>query len=150
MRLGAFVLSAGLLLGGCGGGSPAQPQGTTTPSTSRINPDGSILLGVRTMYEVKSTDPTGDTGTKVCGKVGKQCLGYTDFSLSACLAFHPSAASVSDLDGARAGFWCNGLPQAGVCAREINTCHICPNCNTNMECDTVVGTLYASTFVECK
>jgi hypothetical protein len=147
--LALLSCTASLLLAGCGGNSPTGPQ-STTPAGTRFNADGSISLGVRTMYAVKSTDPTGDTGNKVCAKVGKQCLGYTDFSLSSCLAFHPDAASVSDLDGARAGFYCNGLPQGGVCAREINTCHICAQCNTNMECDTVVGALYRETFVECK
>jgi hypothetical protein len=143
--LAAFI---GGILAGCGGSSTA-PQ-NETPSQARVNADGSINLGVKAMYEVKATDPAGDTGNKVCARVGKQCVGYTDFTLSSCLAFHPSAASVSDLDGSRAGFWCNGLPQGGVCAQEVNTCHICPQCNTNMDCTTQAGTLYASMFVECQ
>lgn len=125
----------------------ASPQ---TPSQARINADGSINLGVNKYYQVKSTDPAGDTGNKVCAKVGKKCAGYTDFTLSSCLAFHPDAASVSDWDGARAGFYCNGLPQTEVCSRELNTCHICPQCGTNMDCDTVIGLHYRETFVECK
>ena len=151
VALAAFAAISGagaLMAAGCGSSSTA-PQ-DTTPAQNRLNPDGSINLGVRTMYEVKSTDPNGDTGSKVCARVNKQCVGYTDFTLSSCLAFHPDAASTSDLDGSRAGFYCNGLPQGGVCAREINTCHICPQCNTNMDCDRVIGDLYRGTYVECK
>ena len=121
-----------------------------TPSEARKNPDGSISLGTIKYYAVKSTDPTGDTGDKVCAKIGKKCLGYTDLTLSSCLAFHPDAASVSDLDGSKPGFYCDGSPQSGVCAREKNTCHICPKCGLNMHCDEVVGLLYRETFVECK
>jgi len=145
----AFVAASAagaLVAAGCG--SSTSPD--TTPAQNRINADGSINLGVKTMYEVKSTDPNGDTGNKVCARVNKQCNGYTDFTLSSCLAFHPDAASTSDLDGSRVGFYCNGLPQGGVCAKEINTCHICPQCNTNMDCGTVIGDLYRGTFVECQ
>src|SRR5260370_18158023 len=140
--------AASLLLGGCGSSSTS-PQDSTTTS-SRFNADGSLNLGVKTMYEVKSTDPLGDTGNKVCARAGKQCVGYTDFTLTSCLAFHGDAASVTDLDGSRVGFYCNGLPQGGVCAREINSCHICPQCNTNMDCGTVIGDLYRGTYVACQ
>ncbi len=153
LAAGAVVVLAVIVLF-TKGGSPAKAPDTggkaETPSSARINSDGSVSLGVKTYYAVKSTDPTGDTGNKVCAKVGKKCMGYTDLTLSACLAFHPDAASASDLDGARAGFYCNGTPQGGICAKEMNTCHICPKCNLNMECETVVGDLYRETFVECK
>lgn len=141
------VALASLLLVGAGCKSAPAAK---TPSAQRINPDGSISLGVRTYYAVKAGDPNGNTGNKVCARVGKKCMGYTDETVSSCLAFHPDAAMVSDLDGAKAGFYCDGLPEGGVCAREKNTCHICPKCNLNMECDTQAGTLYREMFVECK
>lgn len=149
MRLLLPILLAGIIfVSACAGQQTKQAQ--QTPASARINPDGSISLGVNNYYAVKSTDPTGDTGDKVCAKAGKKCMGYTDLTLSSCLAFHPDAASVSDLDGSKPGFYCDGLPQGGVCAREKNTCHICPACGINMQCDTVVGDLYRETFVECK
>ena len=49
-----------------------QPTARVRPSTVRGD------LGVKTMYEVKSTDPLGDTGNKVRARAGKQCVGYSD------------------------------------------------------------------------
>ena len=127
-----------------------QQSKQATLSQARINSDGSVSLGAIKYYRVVSTDPTGGTGDKVCAKIGKKCLGYTDTTLSSCLAFHPDAASVSDFDGSKSGFYCDGTPQSGVCAREKNTCHVCPKCGMNMHCDEVIGLLYRETFVECK
>ncbi len=129
-----------------GAGTVAEMAASESTST----PLGSVALGNTTYYRVLGNDPTRDTGTKVCAAVGKACVGYTDYSVESCLKFHPSAATVADLDGAKAGFYCNGPPQSGVCAREINTCHICRECGINMYCDMNVGTLYRETFVECK
>ncbi|HVM91100.1 MAG TPA: hypothetical protein VMU11_04365 [Verrucomicrobiae bacterium] len=148
--LGSFLI-IGIILTGAGcmntAANNAPPK---TPAEARVNPDGSISQGVNTYYKVSATDPDGNTGNKVCARVGKKCVGFTDETLSTCLAFHPDAASVSDLDGAKAGFYCDGPPEGGVCAREKNTCHICPECNLNMECDTQAGTLYREMFVQCK
>ena len=43
-------------------------------SQARINSDGSVSLGAIKYYRVVSTDPTGDTGDKVCAKIGKKCF----------------------------------------------------------------------------
>jgi hypothetical protein len=115
----------------------------------QINDDGSVSLGNKLYYVVKAGDPSMDTGDAVCASVGKKCVGYTDFSVTACLAFHSSAAVVSDLDGAKAGFYCDGPPVGGVCGREKNTCHICPKCNINMDCQRHQSDLYTESFVEC-
>lgn len=127
-----------------------QPNTSETPAEARLNPDGSYTQKGKTYYAVKSADPTGDTGDKACAKVNKKCVGYTDLTVNTCLAFHPSALTVQDMDGARPGFYCNGPPQGGVCGREMSTCHICPECNLNMNCSSVIGDLYNETFVECK
>lgn len=112
--------------------------------------DGAYTLDGRKYYAVKAADPAGDTGDEVCTRVGKSCVGYTALSLAVCQAFHPTATPSEDFNGSRAGFYCNGPPQGGICGEERNTCHICPACNLNMECGTVIGDLYNETFVECR
>lgn len=118
-------------------------------SIKKVDADSAIADG-NTYYVVRSTDPTGDTGNEVCAKHGKTCLGYTVFSTSLCQAFHPGAQVSSDWDGSKAGFYCNGPPQGGVCAKERDTCHICPQCNVNMDCAMEIGVLYRETYVQCK
>lgn len=101
-------------------------------------------------YVVKSTDPTGDTGNEVCAKAGKKCVGYTDLTVGTCMKHHPGALTSSDFNGSKAGFYCDGPPQGGVCAQERGTCHICPACNINMDCGMEIGVLYRETYVECQ
>ena len=100
-------------------------------------------------YKVSSSDPAMDTGKEVCAKAGLSCVGYTALTTDVCKGFHPGAKTVSDANGSKAGFYCDGSPQGGVCAKETDTCHICPTCNLNMDCDTQIGDLYRETFVEC-
>ena len=115
-----------------------------------VQPDGSAQYGGKKYYVVRSTDPTGDTGNEVCAKVGKTCAGYTALTQGVCLAMHPGAQPSEDFNGSNAGFYCDGPPQGGICAQERNTCHICPACNLNMDCDMEIGVLYRETYVECK
>ena len=112
--------------------------------------DGGLPFDGKKYYAVRADEPSGDTGNEVCAKAGKSCVGYTALDLGVCLAFHPGAQESKDFNGSKAGFYCNGAPQGGICAKEVNTCHICPECNLNMDCDTVIGDLYRETFVECK
>ena len=109
----------------------------------------SIVEGGKTYYVVTAADKAQDSGNEVCALVHKQCVGYTAFTTSACMKAHPSAAIKSDMNGSKAGFYCDGTPQGGVCANEKNTCHICPNCNVNADCGTQIGDLYREMYVEC-
>ena len=77
----------------------------------------------KTYYVVTSTDPAMDTGKEVCALVGAQCVGYTGFTNDICKKANPSAATRSDMNGSKAGFYCDGTPQGGVCTNEKNTCH---------------------------
>lgn len=129
MTLGALVfgVSAGLAY--------AKPQQVTS--------------GGKTYYVVASTDQAIDSGAEVCASMGKQCIGYTGFSNDACKKVHADAATKSDMNGSKAGFYCDGSPQGGVCASEVNTCHVCPNCNVGVTCDESIGGLYREMYVEC-
>lgn len=100
-------------------------------------------------YAVTSTDPSEDTGAKVCAKVGKACIGYTAYTTDVCKKFHPGALVTSGVDGSKAGFYCNGAPQEGVCGRMTNTCNICPACNLNADCNFQVSGLFREMYVEC-
>jgi hypothetical protein len=108
-----------------------------------------IKYNGKTYYIVNSVDQTENTGDEVCAKLGKSCIGYTALTLDVCKLAHPNAASKTDTNGSKAGFYCDGAPQGGVCGKEKNTCHICPNCNLNMDCGTEIGGLYRETYVEC-
>lgn len=143
LALGAFALFRG------DGDSSVTPDGPA-PAAAVIGADGSYEHDGTKYYRVVSDDPSGDTGNEVCARVGKTCVGYTALTQAVCLAFHPGATPSEDFNGSKAGFYCNGAPQGGICGQESNTCHICPKCNLNMECDTVIGDLYRETFVECK
>ena len=100
-------------------------------------------------YIVTSADPAQNSGNKVCALVGKTCVGYTGYTTDVCKQVHKSAAIKSDANGSKAGFYCDGAPQGGVCANEKDTCHICPNCNVNATCETQIGDLYREMYVEC-
>ncbi len=147
-KLYSFFALVVLFGAGCSASSfKIAPTATSTDQTTQ---KAFANVGGRHYYRVVSNDQTHDTGTKVCASYGLKCVGYTDTSLNSCITFHPDAITSSDLDGAKVGFYCNGPPEQGVCAREHNSCHICPQCNTNMDCDTQAGTLYREMFVECK
>ncbi|HEY4509746.1 MAG TPA: hypothetical protein VJC15_02040 [Candidatus Paceibacterota bacterium] len=103
----------------------------------------------KTYHVVTSEDPAMNTGKEVCALLGAQCVGYTGFTNDICKKANPSAATKSDMNGSKAGFYCDGAPQGGVCANEQNTCHICPNCNVNADCETQIGDLYREMYVEC-
>ena len=100
-------------------------------------------------YVVTSTDPNLNTGDKVCQAAGKTCVGFTAMTTQVCKYFHPDAAVVSGVDGSKTGFYCNGAPQGGKCARETNTCDICPACNVNGDCGTDISGLYREMYIEC-
>lgn len=108
-----------------------------------------VVSGGKTYHIVTATDPAMDTGNEVCKAVGKTCVGYTAFNTNACKKAHPDAATKSDMNGSKAGFYCDGAPQGGVCANEKNTCHICTNCNVGVTCDESIGGLYREMYVEC-
>ncbi len=108
-----------------------------------------IVQGDKSYYVVTSTDPAMDSGNEVCALAGKKCVGYTAFSQNVCALTHPTAKKVSDANGSKAGFYCDGAPQGGVCANEKNTCHICPTCNVNADCSTQIGDLYREMYIEC-
>lgn len=150
--LSAFALVV-LFGAGCAASNPpAASTVSSTPSAASVPnavKNGYANVGGRHYYKV-TTDPNLNTGNKVCASLGLKCIGYTDKTLNSCIAFHPDALNSSDYDGANAGFYCNGPPEQGVCGREHNSCHICPQCNTNMDCNTQAGTLYREMFVECK
>lgn len=109
----------------------------------------SVEVGGKTYYVVTSADQAMDTGNEVCKLVGATCVGYTGTTNETCQKANPSAATKSDLNGTKAGFYCDGAPQGGVCANEKNTCHICPACNVGADCTTQIGDLYREMYVEC-
>lgn len=108
-----------------------------------------VIYDGKVYYVVTSADFSQDTGNEVCAMVGKQCVGYTGYTTKICEQANPSATTKSDVNGSKAGFYCDSAPQGGVCANEKNTCHICPNCNVNADCSTQIGDLYREMYVEC-
>lgn len=118
-------------------------------STTALAKPKEVEYKGKNYYVVTSADPAQDTGKEVCALVGKQCVGYTGYTTKVCEKAHPSAATKSDANGSRAGFYCDGAPQGGTCANEKDTCHICPNCNVNADCGTQIGDLYREMYVEC-
>src|SRR3989344_8478885 len=120
--------------------------GSAGVALAKVQP---VVEGGKTYYVVNAADPAQNSGDKVCALVGKQCVGYTAFTTNVCTNAHPSAAIKSDVNGSKAGFYCDGTPQGGVCATEKNTCHICPTCNINADCTTQIGDLYREMYVEC-
>ncbi len=100
-------------------------------------------------YVVNGADPDKDTGTKVCTAVGKTCVGYTGNDTKACKYFHADASETTGVNGSKAGFYCDGAPQSGVCATATNSCQVCPACNVNATCDTNIGDQYREMYVEC-
>jgi hypothetical protein len=111
----------------------------------------SMTVGGKTYYKVTSTDATQDSGKEVCALVGKTCVGYSNLSSNAvCKAFHPTAKSVTSVNGSKAGFYCDGAPQKGLaCEKFKNTCEVCPACNVNADCNTAIGQQFREMYVEC-
>ncbi len=107
----------------------------------------------KTYYAVKANDKNMNTGNKVCAAAGLTCVGYTGVSTnSICKAFHPGAKTLMSVNGSNAGFYCDGSPQKGLaCAKFKNTCEVCVNCNTNMDCSTDLTSLnqVREAYVEC-
>ncbi|MFC1647850.1 hypothetical protein ACFL1B_00280 [Nanoarchaeota archaeon] len=100
-------------------------------------------------YVVTSTDASEDTGTEVCAKVGKVCVGYTEKTTAVCKLVHPNAADTSSVSGDASGIYCNGPPQTNICANKQDTCHACPACSVGVDCSTAIGNLYREMYVEC-
>jgi hypothetical protein len=100
-------------------------------------------------YVVNSADPTENTGAKVCAKAGYPYIGFTAKTTDVCKLFHPSAAVMSGMDGSSTGFYCNGAPQGGICAKQTDTCNICPACNLNVDANTDISDQYREMYVEC-
>lgn len=111
---------------------------------------GPVIYQGKYYYKVNSAEPTEDTGAKVCAKVGTEYIGFTALTTDVCKSFHPSAAVTQGVDGSNTGFYCNGPPQKGKCARETNTCDICPACNLNVDSTTVISDQYNEMYVECR
>jgi hypothetical protein len=110
---------------------------------------GPVIYQGRYYYAVNSADPTEDTGAEVCAKAGASYIGFTALTTDVCRLFHPSAAVTQGVDGSSTGFYCNGPPQAGICAKETNTCNICPSCSLNVDRTTVISDQYSELYVEC-
>jgi len=110
--------------------------------------DSKVING-KTYYKVDATDPTEDSGSKVCAKIGMSCQGYTDTTTAACKAFHPNAKESSSASGDKSGIYCDGAPQGGVCSVKQNTCHTCAACTSTVQCNQVISGLYREMYVEC-
>jgi len=110
---------------------------------------GPVIYQGRYYYTVNSADPTEDTGSEVCAKAGASYIGFTALTTDVCKLFHPSAAVTQGMDGSSTGFYCNGPPQTGICAKETNTCNVCPACNLNVDSTTVISDQYSEMYVEC-
>jgi PGF-pre-PGF domain-containing protein len=111
---------------------------------------GPINYQGRTYYVVNANELTENTGIKVCEKAGKAYVGFTALTTDICTLVHPSAKVTSGMDGSRTGFYCNGAPQGGICAKQADTCNICPACNLNVDANTVIGDQYREMYVECQ
>jgi len=90
-----------------------------------------------------------DTGAKACARAGRSCVGYTAFANDVCKYFHPSASAGSVDSGSKAGFYCNGAPQGGLCASVSDGCRVCPGCAVNAGCASTIDDLYRELYVEC-
>jgi PGF-pre-PGF domain-containing protein len=111
---------------------------------------GPVKYQGKTYYVVNANDPTEDTGKEVCEKAGKAYVGFTARTTDVCTLVHPSAKVTSGVDGSSTGFYCNGAPQGGICAKQTDTCNICPACNLNVDASTVIGDQYREMYVECQ
>jgi hypothetical protein len=103
----------------------------------------------KTYYVVSSADEKMDSGKEVCEAMGGQCVGYTNFSNDICAQLHPDAKATSDENGEKAGVYCDGPPQEGLCSWSENECHMCPTCGVGLTCSDSIGTLYREMYVEC-
>ncbi|MBR9692915.1 hypothetical protein GOV07_03200 [Candidatus Woesearchaeota archaeon] len=118
-------------------------------ATSVAAVSGPFSFNGKNYYTVTSMDPTEDSGDEVCAKLGLACQGYTDSTTAVCQQANPGAATSSSSSGDKAGVYCNGAPQNGVCASKQNTCHACPACTVSVRCDQAIGGLYREMYAEC-
>ncbi len=127
--------------------------GTKSSSSVKAAVAKKVTVGGKTYYIVEGNTPALDTGKEACASVGLTCTGYTNLSSNAvCAAAHPGAKQVTDVNGSKNGFYCDGSPQTGLgCGgtKNANTCKVCPTCNLNANCDTAIGALYREMFVSC-
>ncbi len=100
-------------------------------------------------YVVTSTLAGEDTGDEVCASLGLECLGYTQIDDTVCMLAHPGASQVTDTSGDRTAVYCDGAPQAGICAGLTNTCLECPTCTNSVSCSDPIGGLYREMYVQC-
>lgn len=112
----------------------------------------SVVHNGKTYYKVNAADASLNSGKKVCAAVGRSCVGYTALHADVCLKFHPTAKKLISVNGSKAGFYCDGLPQKGLaCEKMKNTCEVCPACNLNVDCNTDITSMnqFRETFIEC-
>jgi len=109
----------------------------------------SKVVNAKTYYKVDASIPSEDSGDEVCALVGKSCSGYSDPTTAVCKTFHPNAKITNSVSGDKAGVYCNGAPQNGVCSNKLDTCHTCPACTVSVQCNQAIGGLYKEMYVEC-
>ncbi len=110
-------------------------------------------VGGTDYYRVTSTDPNEDTGDEVCAiATGTACEGVQDDAITGfnvCLAYNPTAAEVTDVNGDLSVTYCDGAPQTGPCAALTNSCLACPTCSNSVTCSEPIGTLYREMYTTC-
>lgn len=113
----------------------------------------SIVFNGNTYYVVDGNNPALDSGNEACASVGMKFNSYKSINTNGvCKALHPTAKEVTSVNGSKAGFYCNGLPQKGLaCEKFKNTCQVCPACNLNEAADgkQTIGGHFAEMFVWC-
>ena len=111
----------------------------------------SVTVAGKTYYIVDGSNTALDTGAEACASVGLRCTGYTNLSSNTvCTAAHPGAKQLVSVNGSKNGFYCDGAPQTGLaCAGYKNTCEVCPACNLNANCTTVITQQFREMFVSC-
>lgn len=120
-----------------------------TSAQVRASVAGPFNTGGADYYVVTSANAAEDTGDEVCATLGLECLGYTQFDDSICMAVHPGATQVTDVSGDRSAVYCDGAPQGGICAGLTNTCLECPTCSNSVSCAEAIGGLYREMYVQC-
>lgn len=113
-----------------------------------------VVFNGNTYYVVDGNNTALDSGNEVCGAVGMVFDSYKSINTTGvCKALHPTAKEVVSVNGSKAGFYCNGLPQKGLaCEKFKNTCQVCPACNLNAAADgnQTIGSQFAEMYVWCK
>ena len=109
----------------------------------------SVRLKGKFYYKVLSTNQSQNTGDKVCALINKTCLGATNLGTNdVCKAFHPTAKTVTGVNGTKNGFFCDGAPQKGLaCEKAKNTCEVCPTCAVNTTCSTNISDQFREIYV---